>query len=52
MDGRVKPGQNAVRALSTVIVRPDRTIQYAAAYRFIPKHQWNTGSPAFAGDDE
>jgi predicted membrane protein len=51
MDGRVKPGQNAVRALSTVIVRPDWTIQYAAASRFILRRLWNTGSPAFAGDD-
>jgi hypothetical protein len=35
MDGRVKPAQNAVRALSTVIVRLDRTIQYTAASGFI-----------------
>jgi hypothetical protein len=41
MDGRVKPGQNAVRALSTVIVRLDRTIQYAAASRFILRRLWN-----------
>src|SRR5258708_27360207 len=26
-------------------------IQYAAAPRFYPEHLWNTGSPAFAGDD-
>jgi hypothetical protein len=51
MDGRVKPGQAAVRTLSTVIVRLDRAIQYAAAYRFILRRLWNTGSPAFAGDD-
>jgi hypothetical protein len=26
-------------------------IQYAAAYRTCRKRLWNTGSPAFAGDD-
>ena len=35
-----------------VIVRLDRTIQYAAASRFILRRLWNTGSPAFAGDDD
>jgi hypothetical protein len=28
-----------------------RGIQYAAAHRFKPSRLWNTGSPAFAGDD-
>src|SRR6266480_294777 len=28
-----------------------RGIQYAAASRFNHKRLWNTGSPAFAGDD-
>ena len=28
-----------------------RGIQYAAAYRFNRGRLWNTGSPAFAGDD-
>ena len=28
-----------------------RGIQYAAAYRFNHWRLWNTGSPAFAGDD-
>jgi hypothetical protein len=28
-----------------------RGIQYAAAYRFYHRRLWNTGSPAFAGDD-
>jgi hypothetical protein len=37
---------------STVIVRLDRTIQYAAAFRFHYWRLWNTGSPAFAGDDD
>ena len=32
--------------LSAVIVRLDRTIQYAAAYRFDHCSLWNTGSPA------
>src|SRR5260370_25018423 len=31
-----------------VIVRLDRTIQYAAAFRFILKRLWNTGSSAGA----
>jgi len=29
-----------------------RGIQYAAASRFYSCCLWNTGSPAFAGDDE
>jgi hypothetical protein len=29
-----------------------RGIQYAAASRFHHKRLWNTGSPAFAGDDD
>jgi hypothetical protein len=29
----------------------DRAIQYAAAYRLKHNGLWNTGSPAFAGDD-
>ena len=28
-----------------------RGIQYAAAYRLKHNRLWNTGSPAFAGDD-
>src|SRR6266436_1975668 len=32
--------------------RLQRGIQYAAASRFDPKLLWDTGSPAFAGDDE
>src|SRR5207237_6206512 len=28
-----------------------RSIQYAAAYRFNHARPWDTGSPAFAGDD-
>ncbi|MET4803667.1 hypothetical protein ABIA96_006270 [Bradyrhizobium sp. LB11.1] len=31
--------------------RLDRGIQYAAASRFNHCRLWNTGSPAFAGDD-
>jgi len=30
---------------------PRRGIQYAAAYRFNHWRLWDTGSPAFAGDD-
>jgi hypothetical protein len=37
--------------LEAVIVRLDRTIQYSAAPRFYHSRFWNTGSPAFAGDD-
>ena len=29
-----------------------RGIQYAPAYRFNRGRLWNTGSPAFAGDDD
>ncbi|WP_308285218.1 O-antigen ligase family protein, partial [Bradyrhizobium ivorense] len=35
----------------TVIARLDRAIQYAAASRLNNNCLWNTGSPAFAGDD-
>jgi hypothetical protein len=37
--------------IPVVIARLDRAIQYAAAYRFKHACLWNTGSPAFAGDD-
>ena len=40
------------RSLSAVIARLDRAIQYAAASRFNHRCLWNTGSPAFAGDDD
>lgn len=33
------------------MLRLDRVIQYAAASRFKHNGLWNTGSPAFAGDD-
>jgi hypothetical protein len=33
------------------MARLDRAIQYAAASRFNHQRLWNTGSPAFAGDD-
>src|SRR5690242_16275300 len=36
---------------SAVIARLDRAIQYAAASRLKHWRLWNTGSPAFAGDD-
>jgi hypothetical protein len=36
---------------SAVVPRLDRGTQYAAAYRLSLCHLWNTGSPAFAGDD-
>src|ERR1700716_3392238 len=38
--------------LTAVIVRLDRTVQYAAAYRFHHWRLWNTGSIPFAGDDD
>jgi hypothetical protein len=39
-------------ATTTIVVaRLDRAIQYAAASRLDHKRLWNTGSPAFAGDD-
>jgi hypothetical protein len=34
---------------SAVIVRLDRTIQYAAASRFNHERLWNTGSPLSRG---
>jgi t-SNARE complex subunit (syntaxin) len=37
---------------SAVIARLDRAIQYAAASRLNRWRLWNTGSPAFAGDDD
>jgi hypothetical protein len=37
---------------NAVIARLDRAIQYAAASRFNHCGLWNTGSPAFAGDDD
>ncbi|VIO69352.1 hypothetical protein CI1B_26340 [Bradyrhizobium ivorense] len=36
---------------TAVIARLDRAIQYAAASRLHHHCLWNTGSPAFAGDD-
>jgi hypothetical protein len=41
----------ATRVKLTVIARLDRAIQYAAASRSEHHCLWNTGSPAFAGDD-
>jgi hypothetical protein len=35
-----------------VVIPAQAGIQYAAASRFYPCHLWNTGSPAYAGDDE
>jgi hypothetical protein len=35
-----------------VVARLDRAIQYAAAPRFHHRRLWDTGSPAFAGDDD
>jgi hypothetical protein len=40
-----------VAVTSDVIARLDRAIQYAAAYRLKRCRLWDTGSPAFAGDD-
>jgi hypothetical protein len=45
--------ENAVLLLTTRCHTPRmRGIQYAAAPRFNHGRLWNTGSPAFAGDDE
>ncbi len=41
----------ALATTSAVVARLNRAIQYAAAYRFNRWRLWNTGSPAFAGDD-
>jgi hypothetical protein len=51
------PVVNSVRSKAdgrqeVVIVRLDRTIQYAAVSRSDHQRLWNTGSPAFADDDE
>jgi hypothetical protein len=35
----------------TLVIPAHAGIQYAAAYRFHHCRLWNTGSPAFAGDD-
>jgi hypothetical protein len=44
-------GQGDAPSHSAVIARLDRAIQYAEASRFHYQRLWNTGSPAFAGDD-
>jgi hypothetical protein len=50
--GQIVPREReGVSTLSVVMPRLDRGIQYAAASRFWPRCLWNTGSPAFAGDD-
>jgi hypothetical protein len=36
----------------TAVIPAQAGIQYAAAYRFNHQRLWNTGSPAFAGDDD
>jgi len=45
------PWDGILRPCSAVVVRLDRTTQYAAAHRLNRWRLWNTGSPAFAGDD-
>ncbi len=42
---------DALRQYSAVVARLDPAIQYAAASRLKHWRLWNTGSPAFAGDD-
>src|ERR1700739_2033453 len=39
-------------APQTVVIPAKAGIQYAAAFRFYHERLWNTGSPAFAGDDD
>jgi hypothetical protein len=53
MDGEVEGLSPPVTTLNTTGVMPrlDRGIQYAAASRLNQCRLWNTGSPAFAGDD-
>jgi hypothetical protein len=50
----IHPGASVPReceraSLSAVMPRLDRGIQYAAAWRFLPRCLWNTGSPGRAG---
>jgi hypothetical protein len=49
----VGAGSSCAPASPKLAVIPrERGIQYAAAFRFNHERWWNTGSPAFAGDDE
>jgi hypothetical protein len=43
--------KDALASQRPVMPRAMRGIQYAAASRFYDYRLWNTGSPAFAGDD-
>ena len=45
------PWDGILLSCAAVVVRLDRTTQYAAASRLDRWRLWNTGSPAFAGDD-
>jgi hypothetical protein len=38
-------------AAQTVVIPAEAGIQYVAAFAIEPRLPWNTGSPAFAGDD-
>jgi hypothetical protein len=49
--GHVMPREGSCMSYSCHRPRK-RAIQYAAASRLKPRRLWNTGSPAFAGDDE
>ncbi|PAY07483.1 hypothetical protein CK489_17160 [Bradyrhizobium sp. UFLA03-84] len=48
-----RPSCESAKCVDTtaVIARLDRAIQYAAASQLKHYSLWNTGSPAFAGDD-
>jgi hypothetical protein len=35
----------------TIVIPAKAGIQYAAPFRLNHERRWNTGSPAFAGDD-
>jgi len=39
------------REAQKVVIPANAGIQYAAAPVILPRRLWNTGSPAFAGDD-
>jgi len=41
----------AASNLTTAVIPAQAGTQYAAAFRFNHRRLWNTGSPAFAGDD-
>ena len=53
-DGLLRFARNdgKTSAQHTIVIPAKAGIQYAAAFRFYHFFLWDTGSPAFAGDDD